>query len=46
MFELDYVKIMQIVGYMNCWTLYVVICLLSRLSTTLVPVFLYSKNLI
>ena len=25
MFELDYVRIMQIVGYMNCWILHVVI---------------------
>ena len=28
MFELDYVRIMQIVGYMNCWTLYVIINML------------------
>ena len=27
MFELDYVRTMQTVGYMNCWTLYIVVCL-------------------
>ena len=46
MFELDYVRAMQNIGYMNCWTLHVVVSLSSLTSKTLVPAFLYSNNLI
>ena len=46
MFELDYMRIMQIIGYMKCWTLHVVVSLSSLTSKTPVLVFLYSNNLI